>query len=333
MRKILPALLLLPAAATAQTAATFDNLTLPGQDTAYINYSQPGQDVGFADGLAYFPCVYDTSSFGPYWAGGFAYSNERDTTNGTYLNGYAAKTGRGYNNSAQYAIYFQPYGGVRRLRTIGAAAGKAVRGFYITNTTYAYSSMKNGDFFVNPPFGGDTAKPNDFFKLTVRGYLNGAIKGDSVEFYLADFRSTNPANDYIVRDWTWVNLLPLGTVDSLDFSLRSSRQDQFGELVPTYFAMDNFTTDESATTVSSVARAADLAVYPNPATDRVWVRAQTGAPLRRAAVFSVNGQEVAAASAAGSSQIEISLAGLPAGTYVLRVWSEAGVAAHTFTKQ
>jgi len=47
----------------AQTIATFESLPLSGSDTFYVNYSASGTDVGFNDGLAHFPCVYD-SSFG-----------------------------------------------------------------------------------------------------------------------------------------------------------------------------------------------------------------------------------------------------------------------------
>ena len=51
----------------AQTVADFESLTLPGTDTAYVNYSAPGTDVGFNNGLAHFPCVYDTGFGSGYW--------------------------------------------------------------------------------------------------------------------------------------------------------------------------------------------------------------------------------------------------------------------------
>ena len=43
-----------------------------------------------------------------------------------------------------------------------------------------------------------------------------------MEFYLADYRFANNASDYIVRDWTFVNLASLGAVSKLTFGLTSS---------------------------------------------------------------------------------------------------------------
>lgn len=65
MRKnsILALLLLLSFATHAQIVYTakFDTLILPGTDTAYINFSRPGTDVGFDIFPTHFPCVYDTT--------------------------------------------------------------------------------------------------------------------------------------------------------------------------------------------------------------------------------------------------------------------------------
>ena len=57
-------------------------------------------------------------------------------------------------------------------------------------------------------------------------------------FYLADYRSTDSAHDYIVDDWTWVDLSGLGTVDRIEFTLSSSDVGSFGMNTPAYFAMD-----------------------------------------------------------------------------------------------
>ena len=336
MRKLLLSFFLATGfGATAQTISTFDTLTLPGLDTAYVNYSQPGQDVGFADGLAFFPTVYDTSSFGSYWAGGFAYSNERDTATANFTNEYAAKTGSGYGGSQNYAVYFEPFGGVRKLRLTGAAQGQAVRGFYITNTTYAYGVMKNGDPFAGPRFGDSSATDTtharpDFFKVVARGYRNGAMTQDSAVFYLADFRASSPANDYIVKDWQWFSLLPLGPVDSLDFDVVSSRIGAFGDNVPAYFAMDNFTTDESGTNVPHVASASKLKVYPNPAS--AFLMLESAAAMQEISVLDAAGR-IALKQQIGATQATLNIAALPAGVYHLQVRGEAGIATHRFVKR
>ncbi len=322
--------------ATAQTISTFEALTLPGLDTAYVNYTQPGQDVGFANGLAFFPTVYDTSSFGPYWAGGFAYSNERDTTTANFTNEHAAKTGSGFGGSQKYTVFFEPYFGVRMLRLTGLAQGQAVRGFYITNTTYAYGVMKNGDALAGPRFGDSTstdtvhARP-DFMRVVARGYRNGMLKQDSAQFFLADFQASSAANDYIVKDWQWFSLLPLGAVDSVEFWLFSSRNNAFGNLVPAYFAMDNFTTDESGTRIATVAQAVRLKVYPNPATTFLILESPD-AYISSVYMFDVAGRAILTQHIDGA-KANLNLAAVAAGVYTLRVESTAGVAVYRFTKQ
>ncbi len=325
------------ACAIGQTVSTFEApaLMLSGPDTAYINFLAPGTDVGFSNGLAYFPCVYDTAAGFSFWTGGFAYSNNTDTATGDFIAQYNSRPGGGAVESAQYAVFFQPYDAdtIPRLRLVGSAAGKAVRSMYVTNTTYAYNVMADGDFFAGPPFGDTSATDTthtrpDFMKLTVRGFRGGALTSDSVEFYLADFRAANSASDYIVKDWTYVSLLPLGRVDSLDFFLTSSRNNSFGNLIPAYFALDNFTTDETNTGIAGASRAANVKVYPVPATDVLHIEAQTPGAFR-ASLFNVAGAEVFSAEGAGGTALALPTASLPAGTYTVRITTAAGTTAVT----
>ena len=151
MRKILVSLsvVMFSLSVKAQTIADFEALSLSKADTAYINYSSPLADVGFNNGLAHFPCVYDTA-YGGYWSGGFAYSNWTDSVTSGYTNQYSAKTAIGFAGSQKYAV---AYGVTNILNLTGAAMGQSVNGFYITNNTYAYNSMRDGDF-VGKKFGG-----------------------------------------------------------------------------------------------------------------------------------------------------------------------------------
>src|SRR4051812_21589797 len=104
MRTLLLAALVSSALSSqAQTVSTFDSLPLAHADTFYTNYTASGTDVGFDNGMAHFPCIYDTS-FGGLWTAGFAYSNMTDSVTSGYLNQYSAKTGIGYGGSHQYAV-------------------------------------------------------------------------------------------------------------------------------------------------------------------------------------------------------------------------------------
>jgi len=220
----------------AQTVSTFENLPLT-TDTFWDGSDLSG---GFGIGNAYFANDYNTSFFS--WSG-FNYSNMKDSVTAGYGNQYAAITASGYNGSDKYAIA-DDYGNAK-VRLTGNAAGKLVKGFYVTNTTYAYQSMKQGDAFAKK-FGGVTGTDPDWFRLRAMGWLNGAMKQQSAEFFLADFRSADSTQDYLVRDWAWFDLQPLGDVDSIIFQLTSS-DTAFGFMnTPAYFAMDNFTTGHTA---------------------------------------------------------------------------------------
>lgn len=221
--------------AQAQTVSTFENIALASE--SYWN----GSDLsgGFVSGNARFNNYYDTTFF--YW-GGFSLSNTTDDTTAGYANEYSAFAKSGVYNSANYAVVY--VGSDSRIALLGNAKGKPVNGFFVTNTTLAALSMKNGDQFAKK-FGGPAGTDPDWFRLTAKGMLNGDIVPDSVQFYLADYRSPDSTEDYIVKDWTWFNLLPLGNVDSIFFEMASSDTGMFGMNTPAYFAMDNFVTNEN----------------------------------------------------------------------------------------
>jgi hypothetical protein len=266
MRKLLLSLAVVTTvlSSNAQSTATFESLTLPKADTAYVNFSKPGTDVGFADGLAYFPCVYDTSGGGSYWSSGFAYSNMKDSITSGYLNQYSAKTAKGFAGSNNYVV---SYGNFNKIKLTGAAMGKAMLGMYITNSTYAYNSMRDGDAFAKKFKAAD----KDYFRLDVFGYRSGLKTSDSVSFYLADFRFSDSNKNYIVKDWQWLDLAKLGKIDSLEFRLQSSDNGTFGMNTPAYFCIDNFMTNETGLSIAKQNTQTDFKIYPNPASEVLFI--------------------------------------------------------------
>jgi hypothetical protein len=309
----------------AQTVSTFENLFLSQPDTFYVNYSNPNNDVGFINGLAYFPCYYDTSFGYSFWSSGFAYSNMTDSITSGIGNQYSAKTAIGYNNSAKYAVVYVYNTG---LNLLGAARGKNVAGFYATNNTYAYNSMRDGDMFARKFVSGD------WFKLTVHGFLNDTMKADSVDFYLADFRFNDTDSNYIVNTWKWVDLMPLGHVDSLSFTLSSTDTGMYGMNTPAYFCMDNLTTAAPDDTTSAVQNTshAIAKVYPNPATNVLNVQLQDNS-VQRLVIYDMAGRIVDSYPVTGN-KMEINTAGYTPGNYMLQLIGTGNrVANIRFTKQ
>ena len=146
-----------------------------------------------------------------------------------------AETGKGgYDGSETFAVVFNGFSGINP--SISFSDENAEGTFYycwFANTTYAALSMKNGDSFSKK------FELGDWFKLTVNAFdKNGNPTGTSVEFYLADFRtSTSPG---IVTEWTKVDLTPLGSnVHTIKFDFDSSDTGDWGMNTPGYFCFDN----------------------------------------------------------------------------------------------
>ncbi len=323
-QRLLTIFALLPFAAAAQTVATFETPALPKADTFFIRYDvSKTTDVGLNSGLAHFPLYVDSQykSFN-----GFTYSNMTDSLSGGYGNQYSARSGKGVNGSAQYAV---AYGDTNKVILVGAAKGKSVKGFYITNNSYAYYDMKYG----TPPFSkkfGDTTGTNsglpqgsfpDYFKVVIRGYSGGVLKPDTVEAYLADYRFADSTQDYILKDWRWVSLLKLGGVDSLHFRMYSSDTGTYGINTPLYFCMDDFTTNESVG-VGNEMSALAAKVYPNPATQTLYVELAEG-ETQEILLFDMSGK-LLQSKPVHSAKEEMSIGLLPSGNYMLQLRNAAG---------
>jgi hypothetical protein len=307
--------------------STFDTLYLSQPDTFYVNYSAPGTDVGFDDAEIHFPCVYDTAFGFSFWSYGFAYSNMIDSTTSGLSNQYAAKTGIGYNGSPNYAV---AYGATNKVRYANNPGWKNFGGFYVTNSTYAYNSMRDGDAFAKK-FGGVTGNDPDWFKLTIKRYVGGQLYNDSIDYYLADFRDPNNANDYIVNDWQWVDLTPIAHADSLLFTLSSSDTGQFGMNTPAYFCIDNFTINPVWGAVGESPAAVKAKIYPVPAVSELTVEVEDRT-YTLASVLNMTGKVLANYPLKGEITA-IPTTQLPVGTYLLRLSNGTSQISVRFIKQ
>lgn len=240
-------------AATLQAATfNFEDLPLgnPGADgstaygstgTYYWNGSSGAGGFASSSGGSTATFINSFTDFGGGFSSwdGFSYSNTTDTTTAGFGNQYSAIAGSGAGGSSKYGIATVPFTGEWKI-DFSSPLSFIGGGLQITNTTYAYLSMLNGDSFAKK-FGGATGNDADWFKLTIQGW-DGATSLGTVDFYLADYRFADNGLDYIVRDWTTVDLSALGdSVSKLTFSLSSSDNGAFGMNTPAYFALDNIT--------------------------------------------------------------------------------------------
>lgn len=289
--------------ANAQNVADFENIHL--DSVAWWNGSDGSG--GFESGGFNFPNDYNTE-WGS-WSG-FAVSNMEDSTTAGYGNQYSAITAAGAEESKNYAVAY--LSGEQEIIFDNLVN---LNGFYITNATYTYLSIKNGDDFTKK-FGGVDGTESDYFKLIIYGKDGGGNILDSVEFFLADFRFEDSGDDYIVNDWQWVDLISLGAVNGIEFKLESTDTGMFGMNTPSYFCMDNFS--GNVTVSAKIFASTDLKVYPNPVKDNFYV--ESTSEINEVVLTDNSGKIVFQQKVFGERMIKISsLTALPKGIYYLRL--------------
>ena len=195
--------------------------------SGYINDASPG--TGFIESG-----VELSNNYNPTWGSwtGFSISNVNDPTTPGWGNQYAVASGTGLGGSGNYGV---SYNSSQGDAVISWSNPNQVNGTYVNNTTYAALSMRDGDSFAKQ-FGGATGDDEDWFLLTIIGKDAGGSSTGMVDFYLADYRFGDNSMDYIVNDWTWVDLTGLGSnVTSLEFQLASTDNGSFGMNTPSYF--------------------------------------------------------------------------------------------------
>lgn len=167
---------------------------------------------------------------------GITYSNKTDIVTGDYTNDTSAYVSSPGDNN--YGVtYLSSFAAAPARVQFDSVVSNA--GMSVANTTYAYFAMANGDVGTGSKvFGGTEGTDEDWFKLTIYGW-NGTTATSEVDFYLADFRFENSADDYILADWAFVDLSSLGAIDSLTFALSSTDNGDYGMNTPSYFALDN----------------------------------------------------------------------------------------------
>lgn len=299
------------------TTVDFEELPLPALDTFYTGEDGAGffesQDVTFGN-------FYEETSWGYSWSG-FAYSNMTDETTAGFDNQYSAFAGSGANGSEKYAIYYST--DTVTFNNFAVSFGNVA----ITNTTYAGISMRDGDAFAKQfgsPNGADGepdgTEGEDYFFVTIYGWDQQWGLVDTTVIYLADYRSADENDHYILKEWGNFDLSNLDGSKYLTFNLTSSDVGEWGMNTPVYFAMDNL---EYVEYINSLASNATMTynAYPNPVSNVLHV--EGGAGLIQ--LSGIDGRTVKTMDHKKSS--EISVSDLPNGIYILRLTDQNGAVA------
>ncbi len=301
------------------TVENFDSYTLT-PNSYYKNTTTPDWQTSQAT----FRYTW-SASFGGYWETGSSYTNVKDTIDGTGSGNalYSNITGSGFSGDNYVTVQDKAIIKVKNL--------SALSGFFVTNTTFAWKAVKKGNTYSRR-FGDTTGTGSgtsivqgnypDWFLLSVVGFRNGTPANDTVKFYLADYRAAGTANDYVIKNWQFVNCTALGIVDSVQFHMSSS-DNSFGFMnTPAFFSIDNFTTNTTVG-INELENVSRISLFPNPTNDNVSIHyvstKETNVTIR---IYDISGKEVVRTqhqNNTGENNIKLETSALEAGAYFVEL--------------
>ena len=338
MRALSLIIVLMGASAVSGQSVTEGFETMPMDSGTVLNGSRGERDILLhpkGPFVSHMPVLWDTS-YGGYWAAGWAVSRKLDGSGGAsdfakHL--YCAKPGQGSekNMSGKYdgKAYAIGMNGSFFVSEAGPSSG--ILGFKIANTTFAYNSMKSGDAFAKK-FGGASGNDADSFVLKISAFHKGQFLF-SKRVILADFRFADNAKDYILDSWAIVDLsMPqneVGPRDSFVFELMSSDNGQFGMNTPGFFAIDEVIAARWLG-VNAVNRIT-AKVYPNPAYDVVSI--ETKGAILDLQVHNVMGALVYQTKNCGGMIHQINIKSWTEGVYTISASTVSGAESSVIVKR
>lgn len=308
---------------SSASAQAVDSVNFESHDLSPESFDNGFAGLGdFNFGLVSFSNYYDVA-----WGSwnGFSISNMTDNTTAGWGNQYSAFPGSG-RNSSNYGVYY-PEG------VIQSSSNAIIDSFYISNSTFAGISMRDGDAF-GKQFGSiyaadgttvDGTNGEDFFKVWVIAEDFFGAPKDSLEVFLADYRFVDNLQDYIVDSWIKVDVSSLGLAcNKLSFRFESSDIGAFGINTPTYFVLDDayYSLWMGVDEVNPIT----IDVFPNPVNDIVSIKGENGTITLK----DVNGIQILSQEHFGITTLNVN--NLASGIYFIELISPNGKAISKIVK-
>ena len=236
--------LLLEVSGAKPAIATFDDLALEPETAWYGKRESEGHDhrkFTYYSGSYSFPCEYAPSIL--TW-GGIAYSNQTKTTfSSLFPDQFNSVVGHGVNGSKNYAVAYAY--GQHTVEVRATHSGPAViPGTFVTNTAWVKEVIQKGTGMGDEPHA-------PFHKGDYLLLIASNNKGQSIEFPLIDYRSSNDAEHYVIDSWQWLDLSALGETESVIFSMKGTRIANGGTTIPAYFCLDDFGSEMPAKEIAA----------------------------------------------------------------------------------
>lgn len=190
---------------------------------------------GFVSGVLFLPVNPQEEN---YWTG-FALSNILDKQLVANPSAFAAYANATKQKENKFMVYNQPQTPDAAAIEFEGNSSYVIGSISVANTHLSHLVMKYGTENGIRPFGGETNDQPDWCKLIIEGFDANGTQTDTVNFYLADYRFANKRKNYIVSDWSTVDLQKLGKVNKVVFSITSSVTDaENNVLTPKQFCLD-----------------------------------------------------------------------------------------------
>ncbi len=162
---------------------------------------------------------------------GFALSAMCDSVTAGFGNQYSCSAGKAAGGRQFGLFYYSAYDADSScFIQFEQDEEYVIKGMRLTNSTYAYLSMKEGDAFAKK------FEEGDYLRIIFKSYdANGEYLGEKT-FYLADFRDNKKI---LLNSWEFVDLRELGKLNKLSLYFESSDTGMYGINTPTYVCIDD----------------------------------------------------------------------------------------------
>ena len=292
--------------------ATFDDLSLAPE--SYWCGETDGETIFYSGSFSF------TNTYTPSYSswGGFAYSNLTATTFDPaqlLTHQFRSTTGIGFDGSANYAVGYVSDFFKTEIAVMHNEEGDTISGVYLTNAAYALHSALNGDPFMGEPFTF-----GDYYKIIFTGKSADGATTSSVDCYLMDYRSSQADEHFALTTWKWFDLSSLGKVSKVVITVKSSRENQWGSLLPAYFCMDNFGSSKPSVSVPTISKNI-CKVYPTATSGMINIILQemTTTPAQ---VIDISGK-ILQTIRLQSLENAIDISTYPSGLYFIKIENQS----------
>ncbi len=287
----------------------FDDLNNTGFDSGMVYNGKTGMQQYITNGDLLMQFGWDTTY--KYWSGNWALSyNHFNKIEPSSMDAhlYAAAPGKG----APYSEKIFAVGQNHAKLTAADPLVLGVMSLKVSNSLYAYNSMKFGDAFAKKFKASD----KDSLILVITTFFKG-VKQESQRVVLADFRFMDTTRNFLLDTWRLIQFKEFN--DSIQFEMESSDNGSWGMNTPAFFVLDDIQVLHNVGLKTMQLN--NMKVYPNPAVNTLNFVSQKD--LKTIEIYNFEGQIILQQSLIPSTRT-LDVSGLNSGLYFGVVTDETG---------